>query len=97
MKRYLYTIFYIIFFFNSALTEIIINPIQEGNPDAKIKLIVYDFDGVMTDNKVYLNEDGKESVRVNRADGLAISEIKSVSVALPRQVTFKILEQSCIP
>ena len=42
MKRYLYTIFYIIFFFNSALTEIIINPIQEGNPDAKIKLIVYE-------------------------------------------------------
>ena len=42
MKRYLYTIFYIIFFFNSALTETIINPIQEGNPDAKIKLIVYE-------------------------------------------------------
>ena len=42
MKKYIYTIFYIIFFFNSALTEIIINPIQEGNPDAKIKLIVYE-------------------------------------------------------
>ena len=42
MKRYIYTIFYIIFFFNSALTETIINPIQEGNPDAKIKLIVYE-------------------------------------------------------
>jgi len=42
MKRYVYTIFYIIFFFSSALTEIIINPIQEGNPDAKIKLIVYE-------------------------------------------------------
>ncbi len=42
MKKYLYTIFYIIFFFNSAASETKINPIQEGNPDAKIKLIVYE-------------------------------------------------------
>jgi len=42
MKKYIYTIFYIIFFFNSALSETKINPIQEGNPDAKIKLIVYE-------------------------------------------------------
>ena len=42
MKKYLYTIFYIIFFFNSAISETKINPIQEGNPDAKIKLIVYE-------------------------------------------------------
>jgi len=42
MKKYIYTIFYIIFFFNSALSETKINPIQEGSPDAKIKLIVYE-------------------------------------------------------
>ena len=42
MKKYVYTIFYIIFFFNSAISETKINPIQEGNPDAKIKLIVYE-------------------------------------------------------
>ena len=42
MKKYIYTIFYIIFFFNSVLSETKINPIQEGNPDAKIKLIVYE-------------------------------------------------------
>ena len=42
MKKYIYTIFYIIFFFNSAISETKINPIQEGNPDAKIKLIVYE-------------------------------------------------------
>lgn len=40
------------------------------------ELIVYDFDGVMTDNKVVLREDGIESVVVNRADGLAIGIIK---------------------
>ena len=43
-----------------------------------IDLIVYDFDGVMTDNKVYVDQDGKETVQVNRADGLGISEIKKL-------------------
>jgi 3-deoxy-D-manno-octulosonate 8-phosphate phosphatase (KDO 8-P phosphatase) len=42
-----------------------------------IDLIVYDFDGVMTDNKVVVDENGKESVIVNRGDGLAIAIIKS--------------------
>ena len=40
---------------------------------SEISLIVYDFDGVMTDNKVYIDQDGKEMVQVNRADGLGIS------------------------
>jgi len=44
----------------------------------KIKLIVYDFDGVMTNNKVYVDQDGKETVQVNRGDGLGISEIKKL-------------------
>ena len=38
-----------------------------------IKLIVYDFDCVMTDNKVYIDQYGNEIVQVNRADGLAVS------------------------
>lgn len=41
-----------------------------------IDLIIYDFDGVMTDNRVLVREDGKEAVFCNRSDGLAISEIK---------------------
>ena len=45
-----------------------------------IKLIVYDFDGVMTDNKVYVNQNGNEMVMVNRGDGLAVSEIKKVGI-----------------
>ena len=42
MKKYIFTIFYIIFFNSFAISETKINPIQEGNPDAKIKLIVYE-------------------------------------------------------
>ena len=45
-----------------------------------IKLIVYDFDGVMTDNKVYVDQDGREMVQVNRADGLAVSAIKKLDI-----------------
>jgi 3-deoxy-D-manno-octulosonate 8-phosphate phosphatase (KDO 8-P phosphatase) len=45
-----------------------------------IKLIVYDFDGVMTDNKVYVNQNGDEMVQVNRADGLGVSEIKKTGI-----------------
>ena len=46
----------------------------------KIKLIVYDFDGVMTDNKVYVDQNGKEMVQVNRADGLGVSAIKKLGI-----------------
>lgn len=46
----------------------------------KIELIVYDFDGVMTNNKVLICEDGKESVIVNRADGMAISLIRQYNI-----------------
>ena len=45
-----------------------------------IKLIIYDFDGVMTDNKVYVDQNGNESVNVNRADGLGVSEIKKLGL-----------------
>jgi len=50
------------------------NNIQEKtifNPD----LIVYDFDGVMTDNRVLVFQDGTEAVFVNRADGWGISQL----------------------
>ena len=42
----------------------------------KFNLLVYDFDGVLTDNTVYIDQHGIETVRVNRADGLAISMLK---------------------
>ncbi len=49
------------------------------SPDS-IQLIIYDFDGVMTNNKVYVDQNGNEFVQVNRADGLAVSEIKNLRI-----------------
>ena len=45
-----------------------------------LKLIVYDFDGVMTDNKLYIDQNGNEMVKVSRADGLGISEIQKLGI-----------------
>ncbi len=42
MKKNLLGIFLILFFLNSAYSDEKIYPIYEGNPDAKIKLIVYE-------------------------------------------------------
>ncbi len=44
----------------------------------QIKCIAYDFDGVMTDNRVLVDEDGKEAVFVNRSDGYAIARMKKL-------------------
>ena len=46
----------------------------------KLVLIVYDFDGVMTDNRIYMDENGKETVQINRGDGLGVSEIKKMDI-----------------
>lgn len=48
----------------------------------KIKLIISDFDGVMTDNRVLVDEDGKESVFVSRADGQAVHILRSLGIQL---------------
>ena len=47
-----------------------------------IQAIIFDFDGVFTDNRVIVNEDGQESVICNRSDGLGISEIKKYNISL---------------
>lgn len=47
---------------------------------SKIDLIIYDFDGVMTDNRVLLMENGQEAAFVNRSDGLAVAAIKKMGI-----------------
>ena len=47
---------------------------------SKIKLIVYDFDGVMTDNHVYLNQDGVEMAMCHRGDGLGVGIIRGLGI-----------------
>ena len=51
------------------LLEVAEEPAAAWLDPATIDLIVYDFDGVMTDNRVEVREDGLESVTCSRGDG----------------------------
>ena len=46
----------------------------------KIDTLVFDFDGVLTNNHVYVNSDGTEFVRCSRSDGLAVDALKKLEV-----------------
>ncbi len=43
---------------------------------AEIKLIVSDFDGVFTDNRVWVDQDGREMVAASRSDGLRTRDLR---------------------
>lgn len=45
-----------------------------------LQLVVFDFDGVFTDNRVFVNQEGIESVICNRSDGLGLSLLKKVNL-----------------
>ena len=47
-----------------------------------IALIVFDFDGVFTDNKVYTTQDGTELVMCDRGDGLGLDMLRAAGVPL---------------
>ena len=42
-----------------------------------IHTIAFDFDGVFTDNKVWVDQEGHESVRCDRGDGLALDMVRA--------------------
>lgn len=48
----------------------------------KVDLVVFDFDGVMTDDKVYVNQDGVEMVAANRSDGMGISLMHKTGIKM---------------
>jgi YrbI family 3-deoxy-D-manno-octulosonate 8-phosphate phosphatase len=44
-----------------------------------INAFIFDFDGVMTNNRVHLDQDGKEWVTCSRADGLAFDVLRKLN------------------
>lgn len=55
---------------NSILQEVI----------RKIRLVAFDFDGVFTDNMVYVLQDGLEAVRCNRSDGIGLQKLTKLGI-----------------
>ena len=45
-----------------------------------VHLVVFDFDGVFTDNTVYVSQDGVESVRCWRGDGIGLTALKTLGI-----------------
>jgi N-acylneuraminate cytidylyltransferase len=53
-----------------------------GKIPAKIAGIVFDFDGVMTDNRVRVSANGKESVVCSRSDGWGIEKARGMGLKM---------------
>ena len=48
----------------------------------EVKAIAFDFDGVFTDNRVYVMQTGEEAVVCDRSDGLGISMLRKAGIPL---------------
>jgi 3-deoxy-D-manno-octulosonate 8-phosphate phosphatase (KDO 8-P phosphatase) len=47
---------------------------------ARVRLVVFDFDGVFTDNRVWVNERGEEALAFSRSDGLGLRRLDEIGV-----------------
>ena len=48
----------------------------------KIEAVIFDFDGVFTDNSVYISESGEEMVRCSRADGIGLRFLADLNIPM---------------
>jgi 3-deoxy-D-manno-octulosonate 8-phosphate phosphatase (KDO 8-P phosphatase) len=46
----------------------------------RVRFAVFDFDGVFTDNRVWVNERGEEALAFSRSDGLGLRRLDEVGV-----------------
>ena len=61
----------------------LIRPGRTARPlPEEVDLVVFDFDGVMTDNRVWVDADGRETVSANRSDGWGVARLKDAGVQL---------------
>lgn len=58
----------------------LVRPGRRGGLPADLRLVVFDFDGVMTDNRVWVTELGEEAVACNRSDGLGLQHLRRLGV-----------------
>lgn len=58
----------------------IVTPGRRCRPfPAAVKLLVMDFDGVLTDDRVWVDQNGRESVAANRGDGLGLERLRALT------------------
>ena len=57
-------------------------PALDRRSGVDVDVVITDFDGVHTDDAALVNEDGYESVRVSRSDGLGIERLRKAGVPI---------------
>lgn len=65
---------------NEIRDEIIIPERTSGVFPEKLSLLVLDFDGVLTDDRVFVTQDGMEMVAAHRGDGMGIAMVKDAGI-----------------
>ncbi len=54
--------------------------VNEIDSIKNLKWIFFDFDGIFTDNSVYVDQNGIESVRCSRSDGLGLKKLDEIGI-----------------
>jgi YrbI family 3-deoxy-D-manno-octulosonate 8-phosphate phosphatase len=56
--------------------------VMEPPQEIEVDAVITDFDGVHTEDSAMIAQDGRESVRVSRADGLGVERLRSLGIPL---------------
>jgi 3-deoxy-D-manno-octulosonate 8-phosphate phosphatase (KDO 8-P phosphatase) len=73
-------------------------PGPDGPDLGRIRLLVLDFDGVLTDNRVLVSQDGTEAVWCHRGDGWGIARLKergAVTIMVISTEANRVVEARC--
>ena len=61
---------------NEGILEMIYPGKQPRAMPKKVKMLVLDFDGVMTDDRVWVDQNGKETIAASRSDGMGLELLR---------------------
>jgi len=75
----------------------VVKPEAKAAFPKRIGLVVFDFDGVMTDDRVFVDETGRETVACSRGDGMGLDLLKKmgVPVVVISKETNPVVEARC--
>ena len=65
-----------VFYKDALYADVVVPATKRRTLPEEIKLMVLDFDGVLTDNRVWVNELGHEMVASNRSDSLGLETLR---------------------
>jgi YrbI family 3-deoxy-D-manno-octulosonate 8-phosphate phosphatase len=64
---------------SSGLEMVTPGPAKRSMPE-KIELVICDFDGVITDNRVWVDQDGTEMIAAYRSDSIRVKELRAIGI-----------------